>query len=466
HYAYDGDGNPRYIQTVDSYGTVEEGYLVTNTRGDVVAIVDNAGNVVAKYTYDAWGKLMSVTDASGNDIENVSGLGYYNSLRYRGYYYDGETCLYYLQSRYYDPQVKRFINADGASVLEEDQGSIVEHNLFVYCVNNPVNKEDSEGEAVAAANIIGAALGGVAGAALGCVLAKKLKLKGWKKAALISAAAVGGAVLGAFLGPYVAKLGRKVGAAVKKTMKLASKKKGVKTPKKVKCSGKGGACFVAGTKIATKDGHKNIEDIKIGDYVWSENLETGEKALKQVVNTFVKETDKLIHINVEGEKIVTTPEHPFYVPQKGWTSAVNLRAGEILVLRGGEYVTVEKIQHEILENPIKVYNFEVEDFHTYYVSDIDVLVHNMCFIKENRIPLDKETILKGKKFAKVKGRSVKGAQLYKKGNRYYHRDTLHKGARAHLEVYDKTGKHLGEADPITGKLISGTMDLKKSINIK
>ena len=86
HYAYDGDGNPRYIQTVDAYGTVEEGYLVTNIRGDVVAIVDNAGNVVAKYTYDAWGKLMSVTDASGNDIENVSGLGYYNSLRYRGRY--------------------------------------------------------------------------------------------------------------------------------------------------------------------------------------------------------------------------------------------------------------------------------------------------------------------------------------------------------------------------------------------
>ena len=118
-----------------------------------------------------------------------------------------------MQSRYYDPQVKRFINADDVSVLEEDQGSIIENNLFAYCLNNPVSKEDSEGEATA--NIIGAALGGVAGAALGCVLAKKLKLKGWKKAALISAAAVGGAVLGAFLGPYVAKLGKRIGTAVK-----------------------------------------------------------------------------------------------------------------------------------------------------------------------------------------------------------------------------------------------------------
>ena len=162
HYAYDGDGNPRYIQTVDAYGTVEEGYLVTNTRGDVVAIVDNAGNIVVKYTYDAWGNELSVTNASGEDISNVSGLGYYNSLRYRGYYYDGETCLYYLQSRYYNPQVKRFINADDVSVLEEDQGSIIEHNLFAYCLNNSVNMGDKEGD-VAGALALGGVLYTVAG---------------------------------------------------------------------------------------------------------------------------------------------------------------------------------------------------------------------------------------------------------------------------------------------------------------
>ena len=70
-------------------------------------------------------------------------------------------------------------------------------------------------------------------------------------------------------------------------------------------------------------------------------------------------------------------------PQKGWTSAISLRAGDILVLSNGEYVVVEQIQHELLESPIKVYNFEVEDFHTYYVSanadsDEFVLVHNSC----------------------------------------------------------------------------------------
>ena len=81
---------------------------------------------------------------------------------------------------------------------------------------------------------------------------------------------------------------------------------------------------------------------------------------------------------MNGEEIVATPTHPFYCPVKGWTDAAHLRAGDILVLVNGEYVVVEKIQHELLENPVKVYNFQVADYHTYYVSDNGVLVHNSC----------------------------------------------------------------------------------------
>ena len=80
---------------------------------------------------------------------------------------------------------------------------------------------------------------------------------------------------------------------------------------------------------------------------------------------------------MNGEEIVCTPGHKFYAPEKGWTSAIELRAGDQLQLVNGEYVTVEKVQHELLEEPVKVYNFEVEDFHTYYVgTDVQVLVHN------------------------------------------------------------------------------------------
>ena len=100
--------------------------------------------------------------------------------------------------------------------------------------------------------------------------------------------------------------------------------------------------------------------------------------MKEVVETYVNETNELVRIYMNGEEIVCTPSHPFYSPVKGWTEAVRLRAGDILVLVNGEYVVVEKIQHEILEAPVTVYNFQVEDFHTYFVADTGVLVHNKC----------------------------------------------------------------------------------------
>ena len=141
---------------------------------------------------------------------------------------------------------------------------------------------------------------------------------------------------------------------------------------------KNGACFVAGTTVATATGLVAIEKIRAGDLVWAWDEETGDVALKPVVETYINETTELTHIFVGGEKIVATPTHPFYCPVKGWTDAAHLRAGDILVLVNGEYVVVEKIQHELLESPVKVYNFQVEDYHTYYVSDNGVLVHNSC----------------------------------------------------------------------------------------
>ena len=90
------------------------------------------------------------------------------------------------------------------------------------------------------------------------------------------------------------------------------------------------------------------------------------------------ETEEWVHVKVNGEEITCTPMHPFYSPVKGWTSAVVLRAGDILVMLNGEYVVVEQVQHELLESPETTYNFEVEDFHTYYVGDTYVLVHNQC----------------------------------------------------------------------------------------
>ena len=117
-------------------------YYLFNGQGDVVGILNSSGTLVAKYTYDAWGKLLSVTDAAGNDKSaDASFIGNINPVRYRSYYYDTETGLYYLQSRYYDPEVGRWINGD--TVI--DNASIVGTNVFTYCWNNPISYCDTTG---------------------------------------------------------------------------------------------------------------------------------------------------------------------------------------------------------------------------------------------------------------------------------------------------------------------------------
>ena len=109
-------------------------YYVLNAQGDVVRIVNSSRSTVASYTYDPWGKIIS----SSGTLADI------NPLRYRGYYYDSETGFYYLQSRYYDPEIGRFINAD--SYASTDATGLLSTNMFAYCENNPVMRVDPTGE--------------------------------------------------------------------------------------------------------------------------------------------------------------------------------------------------------------------------------------------------------------------------------------------------------------------------------
>ena len=140
-YLYDESGT-RYGFLYKNGSTSSYYYYVYNGQGDVTEIVDSSGNKVAQYAYNAWGLPLSVKDGSGNTVTSATHIANLNPFRYRGYYYDTESGFYYLQSRYYDPETCRFINAD--AYVSTGQGALGT-NMFAYCGNNPVNRVDYSG---------------------------------------------------------------------------------------------------------------------------------------------------------------------------------------------------------------------------------------------------------------------------------------------------------------------------------
>ena len=143
-------------------------------------------------------------------------------------------------------------------------------------------------------------------------------------------------------------------------------------------------CFVAGTMVLTETGLVAIENIRAGDKVISTNHETMETTEKTVVETYIRKDEKLIHLIINKEEIIATETHPFYVKNKGFINAGNLKVGDELLDVNGNSLYVDKITVELTEKPTTVYNFQVEDFHTYYVGENQILVHNSnCKLIDN-----------------------------------------------------------------------------------
>ena len=141
-YIYDESGRPSSLIYKNGAEEPITYYYVLNLQGDVMQIVKADGTAVALYAYDPWGKIIGITNGDGTTANDTS-IAKLNSLRYRGYCGDTETQWYYLQSRYYDPITRRFINAD--SLASTGQG-ILGTNMFAYCGNNPVVRVDKNGE--------------------------------------------------------------------------------------------------------------------------------------------------------------------------------------------------------------------------------------------------------------------------------------------------------------------------------
>ena len=395
-FVYDENGSPialKYRTNAYAENTFDFFFYEKNLQGDIIGIFNTNGRRVGWYIYDAWGTCSTYVASSTSTLEqNV--VRAYNPYRYRGYYYDTETQLYYLQSRYYNPAWGRFLNADG---YINANGDILGYNMFAYCGNNPVMGYDPTGEwnwskFFSGANLLAVGAMAVATAAtvLTCGAASPLMVG---VAAVTATAGLATAVNGvaevveAGTDYNIVRDGLMGGDAeayetYKNVTQTVAEVGTMITGSYIAANG-GSVCFIAGTLIATENGLVPIEDIRPGDLVWATDEKTGETALKEVVQLFRNETEEWIHIFVNGEELICTPEHPFYSPVKGWTSAIDLRAGDILVMLNGEYVVVEQVQHELLESSETTYNFEVEDFHTYHVGEDCVLVHNSCAHKSS-----------------------------------------------------------------------------------
>ena len=383
-FVYDAEGKPFLLRL---NGKTDYFYLY-NGLGDVVGLVDSSNQVVVRYQYNSWGKVTSSEDTSGVSLATL------NPFRYRKYVYDPETGLYCLGSRYYDPEVGRFVNADDFETLTYQMDSVQGKNLYQYCFNNPINMQDEDGgwpkwvtqvlvgtAVIAAAAVltvatagtgtalacfavgalkgaaVGAASGAIGGAATG-VIANRITTGSWNgtaKAALNGAAS--GYMSGAITGFVVGGLTSNV-------------------------------CFVAGTLVHLADKDVAIETVKEGDLVWAENPETKERSLKRVVRTFRNQSNELVQIRTLDEVITATPTHPFYVRGKGWVRAGDLQKGDKLCLRDGTCTLVVLTHRKKLKTTVNVYNFEVEDFHTYYVGIQGILVHNKCIVEENGVKIE------------------------------------------------------------------------------
>ena len=190
HFFYDAQNKPAVV----IFNGTAYAYLY-NLQGDVIGLVDSNGSKMVSYTYDAWGKPISKTGTL------ASTLGTIQPFRYRGYVYDEETGLYYVSSRYYDPEIGRFINADAVDLLGAN-GDFTSLNLFAYCGNNPVSRADSSGY-LWTNILIGAVVGAVAGVVgqvisdvVTSVLNGEVTISNWQT---YTGAAVGGAAGGVVL---------------------------------------------------------------------------------------------------------------------------------------------------------------------------------------------------------------------------------------------------------------------------
>ena len=176
---------------------------VRNAQNDIIGLIDSTGKRVVSYKYDSWGKVVSITGTLAATV------GQKNPFRYRGYYFDAESGMYYLQSRYYDPEIRRFISADESDTLKEDLENLGQYNLYGYCFANPICLNDDDGTWPSWATKIAIGVGAVL---IGAAVVVATGGAGFAVAAIGEGikVAAGSAVIGAVSGAGTAAISHRV----------------------------------------------------------------------------------------------------------------------------------------------------------------------------------------------------------------------------------------------------------------
>jgi RHS repeat-associated protein len=322
--------NSQIIAQHDGYFGDPMYFYLHDRLGSVREVIDTSAAVVNTYTYEPFGQSFS-TEVT----QNVA-----NPWQFTGQYFDSEFNQYFLRARQYDPAIYRFTARDPVIGKQREPLSL---HKYLYTLNDPINAVDPTGEV--ALNIA----------------------NGLEVATTIYSAGLTVAAVGAEYGNIELIV---AGGIIQQLSGLGF------------AIGVGGVCFVEGTEISTPFGYIPIEEIEVGSYVWAANSDTGEPSLFKVVKCFERETDELVVITVDSDQIETTYDHPFYVYDYGWQRAGELKVGANLVDIDGNPVRITNIA--VVSGKRKVYNFEVADSHTYYVSNASLLVHNFCALKPDK----------------------------------------------------------------------------------
>ena len=381
-------------------GSPEELAVCLDGHGSVRMLANGTGQTTDTWTYDAWGETTSRTGVTENDYQ------------YAGERFDQTTELYQLRARYLDPKTGTFLSLDPYQGNRHDPQSL---HKYMYANANPVNNVDPTGltsiaemgGAMAGQSILAGAnglifwtvLGALKGAAHGVQFACSMR-------SLIVAAVTGDAgefllalsngivsfvgLIGIYETHFAVQILTKALAAYGANESTKAFLKAVREDNVSEMLSSGlhmaldlallfwsDSCFDGDTPVATETGSRRIDEIRAGDRVWSYNVETGERALKEVKEVLVRENDKLLHIETSRGAVDATTSHPFYVVGKGWVAAGDLAVGDGIQAISGDAGIVTGLELEKLDKPISVYNLDVEDFHSYFVAG-GVLVHNVC----------------------------------------------------------------------------------------